>query len=102
MRPRSVDVHMVESGPLRGRVQVRSRYEVPARVEGDRRVGRTDLEVTTSLELLAGDDLVRVTVELDNHGVRDHRLRVHLPLPQPAATQQGRVRLRHRRARPQR
>ena len=33
-----------------------------------------------------GEDLVRVRVELDNHGVRDHRLRAWFPLPQPAST----------------
>jgi len=37
------------------------------------------------LELRTGEDLVRATVSFDNHGLRDHRLRVHLPLPQPAA-----------------
>jgi alpha-mannosidase len=42
--------------------------------------------VRTTLELQAGDDVVRVRVELDNHGLRDHRLRVHLPLSHPAAT----------------
>ena len=57
------------------------------------------VEVRTTLELRAGDDLVRVHVELDNHGVRDHRLRVAFPLPERAALVGGRVRLRHRRAR---
>jgi len=42
--------------------------------------------VCTTLELHAGDDLVRVHVELDNHGLRDHRLRVHLPLPERATS----------------
>jgi mannosylglycerate hydrolase len=42
--------------------------------------------VRTVLELRAGEDLVRVQIELDNHGVRDHRLRVHLPLPMPASS----------------
>src|SRR5690606_7293174 len=48
--------------------------------------GSQTVEVCTTLELHAGDDLLRVHVAFDNHGVRDHRLRVHLPLPQPAAT----------------
>ena len=43
--------------------------------------GRRPVEVLTTLELRAGDDLVRVHVELDNHGVRDHRLRVRPPAP---------------------
>ena len=42
--------------------------------------------MTTTLELHAGDDLVRVHVAFDNHGLRDHRLRVHLPLPQRASS----------------
>ncbi len=84
--PSSVEVRMLEAGPLRGRLQICSRYELPTHVEGDERTGRIDLDVTTTLELLAGEELVRVTVELDNHGVRDHRMRVHLPLPQPTAT----------------
>ena len=61
--------------------------------------GRSAVEVRTTLELHAGDDLVRVHVALDNHGLRDHRLRVHLPLPQRASSSRRGVRLRHRRAR---
>jgi mannosylglycerate hydrolase len=39
--------------------------------------------VRTVLELQAGEDVVRVTEEVDN-AARDHRLRVLFPLPRPA------------------
>ena len=77
----------VEAGPVRGRLEITRTYELPTHVEA-RRAGRARrrVEVRTTLELHAGDDLVRVHVELDNHGLRDHRLRVHLPLPDRAAS----------------
>lgn len=83
-RPRSVDVEVLEVGPLRGRLRITRRYTWPARAEGSRRVGEVTAEVRTTLELRAGEDLVRVTEELDNHA-RDHRLRAFFPLPEPAA-----------------
>src|SRR3546814_15674534 len=47
---------------------------------------RSTVEVRTVLTLHAADDVVRVDVAFDNHGLRDHRLRVHLPLPSPATS----------------
>jgi mannosylglycerate hydrolase len=85
-RPGSVSCRLVEHGPLRGRLQVRRTYVLPTHVDGPRRVGSQQVQVRTTLELQAGDDVVRVRIELDNHGLRDHRLRVHLPLSHPAAT----------------
>lgn len=82
--PVAVDTRVVEAGPVRGRLEVRRTYALPTHVEGDGRVGRAEVEVRTTLELGAGEDLVRVTVAFDNHGLRDHRLRVHLPLPSRA------------------
>ncbi|MFP5254614.1 MAG: alpha-mannosidase [Acidimicrobiia bacterium] len=84
-QPRAVATRIVEGGPVRGRLEVRRTYELPTHVEGGRRVGRAEVEVRTTLELAAGEDLLRVTVAFDNHGLRDHRLRVHLPLPDRAA-----------------
>jgi alpha-mannosidase len=69
---------------VRGRLEIRSTYSLPTHVEGGRRAGTQQVQVRTTLELRAGEDLLRVRVELDNHGIRDHRLRVHLPLPTPA------------------
>jgi mannosylglycerate hydrolase len=67
---------VVEEGPLRGRLRV-----VHAATEGD-------LTVTHLVELRAGERLVRVTSTVDNRR-RDHRLRIHLPLPSPAATSEA-------------
>ncbi len=85
--PDSVAVEVTEAGPLRGRLVVRSRYRWPEGLdEGlQARAGERVVEVRTTLELRAGERAVRVTTELDN-AVRDHRLRVHLPLPRRSAT----------------
>lgn len=83
--PSSVQVHVAESGPLRARLAVAATYLLPERVEalaggGWGRVGEREVRIDTTLELRAGEAFVRITHELDHH-VRDHRLRVHLPLP---------------------
>ncbi len=85
-RPTAVTLQVIEAGPVRARLEVLRTYELPTHVEGSARAGSQRAEVRTTLELRAGEDLVRVHVELDNHGLRDHRLRVHLPLPRPAST----------------
>jgi mannosylglycerate hydrolase len=82
-RPDEVVVEVVESGPLRAALMVRSTYTWPERIEGHARVGARRVEIATRLELHAGERLVRVTTELDNPS-RDHRLRVWFPLPEPA------------------
>ena len=82
--PASVSTRIVEGGPVRARLEVRRVYDLPTHAEGGTRAGSQAVEILTTLELRSGDDLVRVHVELDNHGVRDHRLRVHLPLPHRA------------------
>jgi hypothetical protein len=85
-RPDTVEVTALEHGPLRARVAVTARYRWPASVVGlDRRAGEVLHEVRTVLELRAGEAAVRVETTVDNRS-RDHRLRVHLPLPTPAAT----------------
>jgi mannosylglycerate hydrolase len=82
--PDGVEVAMLERGPVRARVLVVARYRWPERREGlDRRTGDVAHEVFTTLELRAGERAVRVEVVVENHS-RDHRLRVHLPLPSPA------------------
>ena len=84
--PTSVATRILEAGPLRARLEVVRAYELPTRADGGTRAGSAVVEVSTVLELRAGEDLVRVDVELDNHGVRDHRLRAHFPLPARAST----------------
>ncbi len=79
-RPQSVDIECLESGPVRGRIQVRRRYRWPASIAEGCRVGGRDVEVSTDLELRAGERLVRVTTTFDNPS-RDHRLRAWFPLP---------------------
>jgi hypothetical protein len=84
-RPERVEVRVEADGPVVGRLAVERAYRWPHRVEGDRRVGEVTAVVTTTIELRAGERFVRVEDRLD-HQARDHRLRVHLPLPRAAAT----------------
>jgi len=79
-RPEAVSVRTLEAGPLRGVLEVTRVFVWPARLEGQRRVGRSEVEVRTLLQLHAGDPLVRVVASWDNP-VRDHRLRTVFPLP---------------------
>jgi mannosylglycerate hydrolase len=84
--PESVDVAVVERGPLRARVRIAARYRWPARAEGlEERTGEVEHEVVTQLELRAGERALRVETTIGNRS-RDHRLRAHFPLPVPAAT----------------
>jgi alpha-mannosidase len=68
-QPHAVVVEVLERGPLRGRVRVRATYPWPI-----------ETEVTTTLELLAGERLVRVATAWDNRS-RDQRVRAWFPLP---------------------
>ncbi|MEO7430054.1 MAG: hypothetical protein ABIY48_11810, partial [Acidimicrobiales bacterium] len=88
-QPTSVSVRVLEGVPLRARVEILRSFDLPTHAEGPARVGAVAVTVSTVLELRAGEDIVRLHLELDNHGVRDHRLRVHLPLPRPAASSQA-------------
>ncbi len=85
--PDAVALKVLESGPVRARAQITSVYTWPSYVEGKSgaRVGEEVVEVTTLLEVHADDPVVRVTTSFVNPS-RDHRLRVHLPLPTPATT----------------
>jgi hypothetical protein len=79
-----VEVKVVERGPLRARLAIRARYRWPERVRGlERRIGGVDHLVVTTLEVRAGEPFVRAELVVDNRS-RDHRLRLHLPLPGPA------------------
>lgn len=83
--PTTVEIEPVATGPVVGRLRIRATYSWPTHVDdaSSARVGSAEVVVTTTLELRAGERLVRVTTELDN-ACRDHRLRVHFPLPDPA------------------
>jgi alpha-mannosidase len=77
--PETVEVVVDESGPLRARLRVVSRYRWPSHDRGP----LTDVEIKTVLELHAGERLVRVTTEWDNR-CRDQRVRAWFPLPTAA------------------
>jgi hypothetical protein len=81
--PERVAVRVVESGPLRARVDVERTYRWPHHVEGDARVGERLVDTTTTIELRAGSPLVWVTTTIDNP-CEDHRVRAWMPLPEPA------------------
>jgi mannosylglycerate hydrolase len=88
--PDSVTVRAVEQGPVRARVRISATYLWPDRVDGSSqaRVGEHRVDVDTDVELRADDDVVRVTTSFVNSS-GDHRLRVHLPLPEPARHSQA-------------
>lgn len=87
-RPDSVDIELLEHGPVRGRLRVTRSYRWPAKIEDGRRVGSEAIEVITDLELHAGEQMVRVETRFDNR-CRDHRLRAWFPLPRRAASSEA-------------
>jgi mannosylglycerate hydrolase len=70
-RPDTVTVELVEDGPVRARLVIRATYPwaVPT-------------EVTTTVDVVAGEPFVRVEASFLNAHI-DHRLRAHFPLPAP-------------------
>ncbi len=83
--PESVTVRVDERGPVRARARITATYVWPDHVDGSsqERVGEHRVAVDTDVELRADDPVVRVTTSFVNPS-GDHRLRVHLPLPEPA------------------
>ena len=63
-------------------------YLWPTAEEDGKRVGEAEIEVSTTLELHAGERLVRVNTQFENR-CRNHRLRAVFPLPQPSMTSQA-------------
>jgi mannosylglycerate hydrolase len=86
--PESVRVDVVESGPLRARVEIGATYTWPEQIIDGARIGTATVEVTTTLEVHAGESFVRATTALDNQ-CRDHRLRVWFPLVEAATTSEA-------------
>ncbi len=84
--PREVVVRVDEAGPVRARVHITASYAWPDHVDGSSqaRVGEHLVDVETDVELRADEATVRVSTSFVNPS-GDHRLRVHLPLPEPAA-----------------
>ncbi|HEX3981411.1 MAG TPA: glycoside hydrolase family 38 C-terminal domain-containing protein, partial [Acidimicrobiales bacterium] len=83
--PESVSVSAVEQGPVKASVLITAVYRWPEYVDGTSRArtGERTVEVSTTVELRADERIVRVVTRFVNPS-RDHRLRVHLPLPRPA------------------
>ncbi len=88
--PESVTVAAGDAGPVRASAVVTSTFHWPAQVDpvGQRRTGSVPVQVTTTVEVRADDPVVRVHTEFANP-CRDHRLRVHFPLREPAAVSQA-------------
>ena len=78
-RPERVAVEVLETGPMRARARITSTYRWPERHGGS----LIDVDITTTLEVGAGEPLVRVETRWTNRS-RDQRVRVTFPLPEPA------------------
>ncbi len=81
---------VLESGPVRARVAITATYLLPDHIDrrSKAREGTQSTEIVTTLELRADESALRITTSFVNQS-RDHRLRVHLPLPEPARTSQA-------------
>jgi mannosylglycerate hydrolase len=85
--PTEVGVELLEDGPLRSRARVTRVYAWPTALSADRDVRGSHTvptAVETLVEVRAGEPFVRVTTSFPNQSA-DHRLRLHVPLPEPAA-----------------
>jgi mannosylglycerate hydrolase len=83
--PSVVVVQPLERGPVRATLDVVARYDWPVGLAPDgssRSPTTAPIEVTTTLELRAGEPFVRVLIAFTNPS-RDHRVRWHIPLPSP-------------------
>jgi mannosylglycerate hydrolase len=83
--PESVTVTIGDRGPVRATAVVTATYRWPDHIDGtsQARVGDHLVDVTTTVDVRADEPTVRVSTTFVNPS-RDHRLRVHLPLPEPA------------------
>jgi hypothetical protein len=85
--PVATTVLLREPGPVRAAVEVGQTYVLPERIDdGARaRVGAVEVEISSRIELCAGESFVRVSTSFVNP-CRDHRLRAMFPLREAAAT----------------
>lgn len=80
--PVSVEVEVLESGPLRGRLRIRRTYRWPTDLDCNadwRGIDLVDVVVDMVLELRSHEDFLRLNVEFVNPS-RSHRVRLHVPL----------------------
>jgi alpha-mannosidase len=84
-QPLVVVTAATEHGPIRGAIEIVSRYDWPVGLAAGG-VARSDVttpvEVTTTVELRVGEPFVRLSLAFTNPA-RDHRVRWHVPLPGP-------------------
>jgi hypothetical protein len=80
-RAERVAIEVLETGPLRAQLRIASTYRWPERHGGP----LIDVDLTTTLELRAGEAFVRAESRWTNRS-RDQRVRVVFPLPEPATT----------------
>jgi alpha-mannosidase len=85
--PTNVAIDVVESGPLRARIEVVRSFEWADCIDDTKRarVGAKTVDIRTVYDLYAGERMLRVHTTFDNPS-RDHRLRAHMPLPEPTKT----------------
>ncbi len=83
--PQSVSVSASGTGPVEANATVVSNYVWPDHMDEmtRKRTGEQHVAVTTTLTLRADEPFLRVSTRFVNPS-RDHRVRVHLPLPVPA------------------
>ena len=87
-KPRAVRTDVVHEGPVIGVLDVVREYRWPVAADidaGSRAVDREAITVTTRVELRAGERFLRLRIDFDNR-CGDHRVRLHMPLPSPAAS----------------
>ncbi len=86
-KPEAVRISLAEEGPVRAGVVVEADYRWPEAADAhtSTRLGEVLVTLCTKLELHAEERAVKVTTSFTNPS-RDHRLRVHFPLPQRTAT----------------
>ncbi len=84
--PTAVLVSATERGPIRGSIKISATYDLPTHIDPmrHRRTGSVSTTVNTTVTLVADSPSVSVEVSFVNPA-RDHRLRIHLPLPNPAS-----------------
>lgn len=80
--PNSLQLKVVDKGPVRGVVEIRANYSWPDHIDSStqERVGERLVDIVTKIELRADDPLVRISTTFINP-CSDHRVRVHFPLP---------------------
>jgi alpha-mannosidase len=93
--PASASIELTESGPVRGVITVKRVYDWPVglgvdgdddvRCDDERSAQRVATEVTMVIELRRGEPLARLRLSFVNQS-RDHRVRLHVPLPAPSDT----------------